>query len=526
MLIEYESPSKLILPVGVESLPGFSKLVKQCAYEDKRITYQYLNWKKVQKQDDLWQQRGCTDRRHWFFKSNSRQDLDAKVAELDRQRHGTVLLHENGRYKIYSGLLSMVKEHLKIPVVCNHHISASSWRPVMWDHEPFPMRWYQEQADKLLCPEDGSRTHGSVSMGTGTGKSLVMANIARRVGLPTVVVVPTLSIAEQMLTNFQRWFGRGKVGQFFDGKKQSNKLFLVAVSNSLANVKRGDEHWNNLNSRKMILVDECHLTPPDSLSTVMFDLLGNVPYRYFFSGTCFRNDGLDTLLRAIVGDTVFELTVAQGINEGFLSPLKFYQWRVKSNSNLFPDDVLKLNKLHLHQNAEVYRHAANLANRAVAEKNRRVLVLVDTVDQYKRLLDGGLKVPSMFAHGPLTAANRDTVPNDQWKFEPSDLVSRFDNGEFPVLVGTSCIGIGTDIKSADFLINIVGLTSEIEISQGVGRGTRLFPGKSNCIYNDYWVYNLPKTDKSGSYSALDRHAETRRKIFDSIYGTCQVMEDR
>jgi superfamily II DNA or RNA helicase len=354
-----------------------------------------------------------------------------------------------------------------------------------------------------------------VSIGTGLGKSLIMALIAKRIGLETVVVVPTLSIANQMLKDFRKWFGAGKVGQFFDGKKQCDKHIVIAVSKSLMNVERGMPAWNSLASKKLLLCDESHTCPPDSLATVMFNLLENVPYRYFFSGTQFRKDGLGLLLQGITNDVVFEMSVKQGIEEGFLSPLKFFQWRITSDSSINSSDIIKMNKVHLQQNDRVYKHAAALINHAVKDKNRRVLVLVDGVGQFKRLLDAGLQVPAKFAHGGVTKDNKSEVPEAFWKSDPMELVESFDRGEFPVLVGTSCIGMGTDIKSADFIISIVGFTSETEVSQSAGRGTRLFPGKTDCHYHDYWVENIEETD---------RHAKKRLEIFNSIFGNCRIME--
>jgi superfamily II DNA or RNA helicase len=215
----------------------------------------------------------------------------------------------------------------------------------------------------------------------------------------------------------------------------------------------------------------------------------------------------------MTGEIVFRMSVEQGISEGFLSPLKFFQYNIKAMDGSVIDDPLKCNKYHLQNNLNVYKHAAGLINHAVKEKNRRVLVLVDTVDQFKRLLDGGLRASSAFAHGPL-GENRATVPEDQWKLRPMDLVKKFDDGEFSVLVATGCVSIGTDIRSADFLINLVGLTSEIEIRQGIGRGTRLFPGKIDTIYIDYNVFDN---------ETMSRHAEKRRAIFDSVYGKCKVL---
>jgi superfamily II DNA or RNA helicase len=505
-----------VLPVGVEKRPEFAVLQKKLAYEDKRITYQYLKWKKIQKKDDLYLQNGSKGYRDWLVGKIGRAAVDEKVAEFAKLRHGTCLFFENGRYWTYSGLQGLVENIVAQKANLKPTITPEEWGLVPWAskpvHEP---RWYQSKAVDLLCPLDGSRTHGAIEVGTGLGKTLIMALIVKRIGLPTVICVPTLSIASQALLDFQKWFGAGKVGQFFSGKKVSDRFITIAVSKSLANVEKGDKHYNNLTTKKVLLVDETHLAPPESLSTVVFGLLSQCPYRYFLSGTVLRNDGLQLLLDGITGEVVFSMSVEQGIKEGFLSPLKFFQYRIKSHRSGSHGDVLKDNKVFLQQNTNIYKHASNLINRAVTEKNRRALVLVDTVDQYRFLLDGGLNVPSRFAHGPLSKDNRDTVPEDQWKLEPMDLVKEFDEGKFSVLVATGCVSIGTDIKSADLLINIVGLTSEIEIRQGIGRGTRLFPGKSDTVYIDYDVYNK---------EVLTRHAMKRRKIFDSVYGTCKVMD--
>ena len=142
-------------------------------------------------------------------------------------------------------------------------------------------------------------------------------------------------------------------------------------------------------------------------------------------------------------------------------------------------------------------------------------MLVDGLGQFKRLLNGGLIVPAKFAHAGVTKTNQKEVPKEYWKSDPMLFVEQFDKGEFPVLVGTSCIGIGVDVCSADFIVSIVGLTSEIEISQGAGRGTRKFPGKIDCHYHDYCIANIEK---------LARHGKIRREIFDSIYGQCRIME--
>jgi superfamily II DNA or RNA helicase len=203
--------------------------------------------------------------------------------------------------------------------------------------------------------------------------------------------------------------------------------------------------------------------------------------------------------------------------------LRFFQYRVKVDYDGKPiDDPIKATRVNLHQNKNVYKHAASLINHAVTVKNKRVLVQVDTLDQFKYLLDGGLSVEARFAHGGVTKDNKATVPEAHWKSDPMDLVEKFDNGEFPVLVGTSAIGTGVDVKRCNVIINLVGLSSEIEITQNIGRGTRLFPGKTECVYIDYDV--IENNAEDGRLWVLSRHAAKRREIFNSIYGECKILE--
>lgn len=526
MKIEKVSPIKLLLPQGLEGRIYLDKLRKTLGYEDKRVTYELLTWKKVKAKDDAWllltREKQQQQLRHWFPAKFGSVALDEKIKELDKARFKSCLFQEDGKYYTYTGLQGIVERATGLETLTTYKkLTPDDWKPLPWATQPHEPRWYQTKTLDLLVPEDGSRMHGAAELGTGLGKTLILAMVLRRIGLSAVVVTPTLSIAEQALADFSRWFGKSKVSQFFGGKKKSDKLITVAVAKSLANVVKGDPHYDNLFNKKVLLVDETHLAPPDSLSTVIFGLLSNCQYRYFFSGTVLRNDGLDLLLDAITGDIVFRMSVEQGIKEKYLAPLKFFQYRIKADSDKKIEDPIKATRVHLHQNKNVYKHVANLINCAVAQKNRKVLVLVDTVDQYKYLLDAGLTVPSKFAHGPLSADNRDSVPQDQWKLDPMDLVAEFDEFKFPVLVATGCVSIGTDIKYADLLVNIVGLASEIEIRQGVGRGTRLPVGKTDCIYVDY---NVIQSDEDDKLWTLSRHAAKRREIFNNIYGECRVLD--
>lgn len=482
------------------------KVQEALSYEDKKVTYEWLKWNRV-----------LTQPGHWWYRRNSKEELELKVNQLKKDRIKSLLFKDEQGYFAYSGLATKLSNVLKIPVVRSFQLPE--FGIVGWENKPFDPRWYQSKSVDLLAPEDYSRGHGAIQVGTGLGKTLIIAMILKRIGLPAVIMVPTVSICDQMAKDLANWFGKSKVGVYGDGKKKVDKMFTVAISASLVKVKENTKEYQALSNKKVLICDESHLTPAKSLSQVALGLFKDVPYRYFMSGTQIRNDGLDLLLEGIIGDVVFEMTVEEGIEQSFLSPLKFFQWNITSDSSFDSDDSIEMNRVHLHANKKVNSHAIRLARHAVS-KGRRVLILISEIEQFiylkeQGLLDGSLRVA--LAHGGgLNKDQKKAIPAIYHKSDPMKLVDSFDAGEYDVLVGTSCIQTGTDIKSVSCIINLCGLSSEIQIRQGViGRGTRLHPTKTDCTISDYCVTNIKK---------LENHAKVRRRIFNNTYGKCQVVE--
>jgi superfamily II DNA or RNA helicase len=510
MIAQLESPVKLRIP---------SELVEKAKsilnYEEKSVTFEWLKWNKVLQQDNQWLTNGMKGRRHWWFNKHTREELENKVKELYSNRYKSLLFQDGKGFWTYSGFVTKL---FGSGTQINKQYELPEFGQIEWANKPeFEPRYYQTEAVDLLCPLDRSRSSGAVEIGTGLGKSYIMALLIKRIGLSTIVIVPTLSIAYQMLKDMKNWFGEDKVGQFFDGKKQGDRFIVVAVSKSLLNVVEDSKDYYDLVDKKLMLCDESHMIPAESLSTIALNLFENIPYRYFFSGTQLRTDGLELVLGGIIGDIVYTMSVEDGINKGFLSKLLFFQWQISSDSAFNTDDYIKMNRVHLHYNMKVNKHAVRLAKYAVS-KGRRVLIMIDEVEQLQYLIKAGLlDMDVRFAYGILTTDQKKVVPKQFHKADNMNLVDSFDKGEYPVLVATQALGYGTDIKSVSCIISIYGLSSEIRERQAIGRGTRLFPNKTDCVYNDYNIYNIP---------VLEKQAKKRRKIYDTIYGRCKVMEEK
>lgn len=496
-----ENPVKLLLPQEWVGSRVESELRDELGYEDLKVSHEWRTWKAVQKADNY------RPNTHWFVRKYGRDSLDSKIEALEQQRMKTALFKDRrGRLYTYSGLAPRIAERYGLPIRRAFELPKHGLVP--WESKPFESRWYQQKAEDLLVPLG----HGAVELATGLGKSLLITKLCHHIGLPAIVVAPTLSIAEQLLADFKRLFGKRRVGQFFDGKKEADKMFVVAVSKSLTRLEIGSPLANALAGKAVLIGDESHMLPAETLSNVILRMLAPIPYRFFVSGTQIRGDGLDIVLEGITGKIVIDMDVRQGVNEGFLARPRFFQFQVRSNLNLNVPDSIKMNRTHLHNNEEVYKHAGALITKA-AKQGKRPLVLVEEIPQFTRLLPF-LGVAAGFAHGGVDKKSKKNLPEAYHKSDRMALVERFDAGELPCLVGTQCIGMGTDIKTADFVIDLVGLASEVRIRQNVGRGTRIGNGKTEFIYCDYDIWNIPK---------LSRHAEKRRKIFDAIYGPVKVI---
>jgi superfamily II DNA or RNA helicase len=220
-----------------------------------------------------------------------------------------------------------------------------------------------------------------------------------------------------------------------------------------------------------------------------------------------RNDGLDLVLDAITGPIVYTMNVKEGVDKGFLSQPKFRMFWTRSNVREESRDPNDLTRAHIYYNDELNRKIADLVNKAVSVMSRPTLILVEEIPQFQALLPY-LRFEARFAHGGVTKDNKGSLPEQYHKSNPKELVAGFNSGEFPILVGTSCIATGTDIQATQAMFYLRGGKSETEVKQGVGRCTRLFAGKKDCMVFDFGIENV---------EVLRNHATARKEIYSDIY---------
>lgn len=450
--------------------------------------------------------------RHWLRSQLGEERFQEEVEALKAQRVKTLLsLGTDGTLSTMSGLAGHLMTNLPGQVLENRVVYPEAkimpWAKVpQREHRP-----YQIQAKEALL----KARHGAVEIGTGLGKSFIALMLVKELGLKTLVMAPSLNIAKQLLREFRLHLGANRVGAYFGAKKEFTKQVTIGISQGLTKIEAGSAAALELGKCEVFIADESHLTPAATLRKICFELVKAAPYRFFFSGTQMRGDGLDMLLEGIIGPVVFTMTVKEGVDQGYLARPNFRMIDIPSKSGYQSQDINKMTRKHLYYNPDVNSFAAGIANMSFGVRGEQVLILVDEFEQFTSLLPM-FRYRVGFAHGGVTKENKGSVPEEYHKSDPEALVDEFNAGKLPILVGTSCICTGTDIQAVKTMIYLRGGRSEIELRQGVGRSTRLVPGKTFCNIYDIRVSNI---------EALNRHANDRKIIEEDIYGPVEEIHN-
>lgn len=521
-MLELAQPTILRLKLSEDQI---ALLKPNLTYEDKQVSFLIKRTERTSRSiKKLLSETDPVDTRAIGKLKQRLAFAEKQLKELKPKQYRTLLFLDRDGYWTYSGLVGQVVALLgEDRPIAQYPLPDSGIFP--YKRMPkYPNRYYQEEAVEALM---AAAQYGpaAVEIATGGGKSQLARTLVKNHSLKTIVMVPSTSIATQLYEDFLHHFGDKFVGIYGDGKKKLGRLITIAMDDSLVNVEPGSEAWADLSQCQVFISDEAHLTATATQETVLSGLAKNAPYRYFVTATLFRNDGKDLLLEGLTGKAVYSKSLRSLVDEGYLAKPKFKVITMSPDGEATSGDPNELTRELLYYSEKVNAKAAEIARHFVVNLKRPTLIRIDEIEQfgllYKHLKD--LRVG--FAHGTLTKANRESVPEQFQKVVPSDAVRQFNNGDLDILIGTSCISTGTDILVAEAGIYLVGGKSEIEVSQSVGRMTR--GGSLGTVYNP-WT-GVQKTESTWvDFQVLDetlsRHAKERIAIYNHLYGPVQIID--
>ncbi|QQG30042.1 DEAD/DEAH box helicase [Pectobacterium carotovorum] len=354
----------------------------------------------------------------------------------------------------------------------------------------FTLRPYQREA--VSATLDYFRRHTQpavIVLPTGAGKSLVIAELAR---LARGRVLVLAHVKELVAQNHAKYCALDLEADIFAAGLQQRESQGKVVFGSVQSVARNLDQFDNAFS--LLIIDECHRISDDDNSQYQqiiqhlqktnpqLRLLGltATPYRlgkgwiyqYHYHGMI-RGDE-----RSLFRDCIYELPLRYMIKHGFLVPpdrldmpvvqYDFSKLVARSNG-LFSEADLNL---ELKRQQRITPHIISQVI-DYAQTRRGVMIFASTVEHAK-------EITALLPAGQAALVSADTPAAER-----DALINAFKQQSLRYLVNVAVLTTGFDAPHVD-LIAILRPTESVSLYQQiVGRGLRLYPGKTDCLILDY-----------------------------------------
>lgn len=317
-----------------------------------------------------------------------------------------------------------------------------------------------------------------VCLPTGAGKTVIFSHLAKLARRQVLVLAHREELLTQAREKIERTMTGTTVVAIEQGAQQAPADARVIVCSirslheeRLTRLVRGRDIG-------LVIYDECHHAAADDNMRVLrqlgvFDetwtgtLLG-------FTATTARGDGrgLDSVFEKIV----YARALPEMIGDGYLARLRGF--RISTNADLrrlspggldFREDELAEAVDIEERNALVARSIQELA------RDRRTIAFCVNVAHAKNLSRSlnALGVPAGIVHGMMPQGTRAKVLSD------------FRADRIQVLVNVAVLTEGFDDPGVSCIAMARPTRSDGLYAQCVGRGTRLFPGKEDCLILDF-----------------------------------------
>ncbi|MCS7111638.1 MAG: DEAD/DEAH box helicase [Ignisphaera sp.] len=336
---------------------------------------------------------------------------------------------------------------------------------------------------------------GIISLPTGTGKTIIGLAAMAEVNVKTLVVTYT---KEQMF----QW--RDKVIQFTNIPPANIGLFYSSEKRvapvTMTTYQSAFRYIDTLAAGfSMLIVDEVHHLPADKFRFIAENMYA--PIRLGLSATVIREDGRHTDLFPLMGGVVYNRTLQELIERGYIAPFRverIYVQLTPDERKRYKELLEKYKKLarnrkfeelladsrrgdtgaleaikvrselrSLVHNAERKMEAIiRLVDREL-KSDSKIIVFTQYVEQAKRIAE---ELSTYYIVGDL---------DDDLRKSRLDM---FRQGYIRVLVLTTVGDEGIDVPDANVGIIVAGTGSKRQFIQRLGRLLRPLPGKEARLY--------------------------------------------
>jgi DNA repair protein RadD len=343
------------------------------------------------------------------------------------------------------------------------------------------LRPYQQEAiDETYKYWQNGGGNGLISVPTGGGKSLIMAQLIRDIvdqwGARVLVLTHVKELIKQDYEELKTIWPDAPAGMYSAGlneRDMHSPIIFAGIQSIEKRVHKMDP------PPEIVIVDEAHLIPNTSttryrraFSTLHamyphLKILGltATPYR-LDSGYLHKGD------KALFNDIVYEVDVVHLIDNGWLSPVvskgavsKIDTAGIKHTGGEFNAGQLQVRAMDATAGAvkEIEQYGLN---------RKKWLIFASGVDHAQQIQS-------------LLSVKSEIVTGKTKKHERDDIVHRYKAGRIKVLVNVGVFTTGFNVRDVDMIAILRATESPSLYVQIVGRGMRTHPGKNDCLVLDF-----------------------------------------
>jgi DNA repair protein RadD len=345
------------------------------------------------------------------------------------------------------------------------------------------LRWYQHEAVdsaySYLCSQAGNPL---ICLPTGSGKSLVIAELARRAVMDYRGRVLVLQHRKELISQNAdkvRKLISIPVGEYSAGLRR----YATAEDIVLCGIQSVYNKATLFDARNLIIIDEAHLCSPDDESmyqTFFSDMRAINPHIRFvgLTATPFRT-GEGALCKAdgVFQSLVYNAPIKQLMDEGFLC-------RVTNKPAVHEVDT---SNLHMRYGEFIAREVETLfGGLATAEACKEILqacVGRRSIMVFCSSVKHAEGVVSTFR--TLTDDCVEMVEGGTTPLERAATLAGFVRQEIRILVNVDVLTTGFDAPCVDAIAILRATASPGLFAQIVGRGLRTHPTKTDCLVLDF-----------------------------------------
>jgi superfamily II DNA or RNA helicase len=421
-----------------------------------------------------------------------------------------------GGYKLIRFSYSMLQSPQWRPMVMESLRSFfAAYAPALLGEEPIKPNPLQQEALQALDFYRGKGwKKGVVILPTGTGKTILSALDAKRLGGRVLFLVHRLDILKQSITAYQKVWPQMRAGML-TGEARENESDCDVLFASKDTLRQPAELTNYRRDEfGYIVVDEVHHGQTPSYS----DIFAYFRPRFMLGMTATpdRTDRKD-IFELFDYNKVFEVSLQEAIEDGYLVPYTYYGLldnidysRIRYQNNRYRVDDLERNLIIPERNEAILREYLDKG------EGDKAIGFCVSIKHANRMAE-------FFNERGISAAaiTSETLDRDE-------KIAAFRGDEIGVVFTVDLFNEGIDFPNVRVLLFLRPTESKTVFVQQLGRGLRLFIGKDRVRILDF-IGNYNRANQVRKWLARSSRETThiegneRRKKIEYTYSTgCEV----